>query len=86
MFESRRLRVQEESRALETIHGEPARTPDGHTVELAANMELPGDVDQVLASGADGVGLFRTEFFYLGRLELPSEDEQYAAYRERFGL
>jgi phosphotransferase system enzyme I (PtsI) len=82
VFETRRARMREEMRALEAIHGEPAQTPDGHAIELGANMELPGDVDQVLASGADGVGLFRTEFFYLGRLELPSEEEQYAAYRE----
>src|SRR5258705_155766 len=48
---------------------------------LGANIELPGEAEQVLATGADGVGLFRTEFFYLGRPELPSEEEQYQAYR-----
>jgi phosphoenolpyruvate-protein phosphotransferase (PTS system enzyme I) len=82
VFEGRRARVQAESRALEAMHGEPAQTTDGRAIELGANMERPGDVDQVLGSGADGVGLFRTEFFYLGRLELPTEEEQYAAYRE----
>src|SRR5204863_40352 len=49
--------------------------------ELGANIELLNEVDDVVACGADGVGLFRTEFFYLGRLELPSEEEQYEAYR-----
>src|SRR5207244_4981899 len=43
--------------------------------------ELPSEADLVAASGADGIGLFRTEFFYLNRLELPGEEEQYEAYR-----
>jgi phosphotransferase system enzyme I (PtsI) len=60
----------------------PAETLDGHRVELAANIELPRDVDQVLAAGSDGIGLFRTEFFYLNRAELPGEEEQFLAYRE----
>jgi phosphotransferase system enzyme I (PtsI) len=80
-YRSRRVKLDEESLALHAIHEEPAQTLDGTRVELGANIELPGEVDQVLASGADGVGLFRTEFFYLGRLDLPSEDEQYEAYR-----
>lgn len=60
----------------------PAETRDGYRVILSANIESPGDVDAVLACGAEGVGLFRTEYFFMSRKELPSEDEQYEAYRE----
>lgn len=57
------------------------KTLDGRHITLSANIELPDDVPFVLKSGAEGVGLFRTEFFYINRLDLPSEDLQYAAYR-----
>lgn len=60
---------------------EPAVTLDGRTVELGANLELPGEADSALAAGADAIGLFRTEFFYLNRTAQPGEEEQYEAYR-----
>ena len=56
-------------------------TLDGRHVILSANIELPEDLEQVQQSGAEGVGLYRTEFFYLGKSELPSEEDQYQAYR-----
>lgn len=59
----------------------PAETRDGYRIVLSANIEVPQDVAAVLNSGAEGVGLFRTEFFYMSRPELPSEDEQFEAYR-----
>lgn len=59
----------------------PAETVDGYRVTLSANIELPKDVDAVLAGGAEGVGLFRTEYFYMASKDLPTEDEQYEAYR-----
>ena len=59
-----------------------SRTRDGHHVVLSANIELPEDLVQVKKSGAEGVGLYRTEFFYLNRLELPNEEDQYEAYRK----
>jgi phosphotransferase system enzyme I (PtsI) len=59
-----------------------SRTIDGRHVILSANIELPEDLDQVHASGAEGVGLYRTEFFYLNKSELPTEEDQYAAYRK----
>ncbi|MEG0471556.1 MAG: phosphoenolpyruvate--protein phosphotransferase [Solibacillus sp.] len=55
---------------------------DGYVVELAGNIGKPQDVAAVLAVGGEGIGLFRTEFLYMDRLDLPSEDEQFAAYRE----
>ncbi len=78
---ARRRRIEEEDRSLVQIHDQPAVTQDGHKVELGANLELPSEVERALSVGADGIGLFRTEFFYLGRLELPDEEEQYQAYR-----
>ena len=59
-----------------------AATLDGTRIELHANIELPGDVDQVRTTGAAGIGLFRTEFLYLNRRGLPDEDEQFEAYRK----
>ncbi len=60
----------------------PAVTLDGQKIELLANIEQPGDTAAALAVGAVGVGLFRTEFLFMGRAgQLPDEDEQYAAYR-----
>ena len=57
-------------------------TLDGTSIELHANIELPDDVAGARENGADGVGLFRTEFLYLNRRDLPSEDEQFEAYRK----
>ena len=54
---------------------------DEQEITLYANIELPQDVEQAKAVGADGIGLFRTEFMFMNREELPSEDEQFEAYR-----
>ncbi len=59
-----------------------ATTLDRVKIELLANIEEPSDVAAVIESGADGVGLFRTEFIFLGRGDMPSEEEQYEAYRK----
>ena len=58
-----------------------ADTLDGTHVELHANIELPGDLDGVRASGASGIGLFRSEFLFMNRKDLPSEEEQFDAYK-----
>ena len=58
-----------------------AVTRDGVAVQLQANIELPEDVEQTLANGATGIGLFRSEFLFLNRSDLPDEDEQFEAYR-----
>jgi phosphotransferase system enzyme I (PtsI) len=58
----------------------PAETIDGISISLEANIELPDEVDLALAHGATGIGLFRSEFLFIGRTELPSEEEQYLAY------
>ncbi len=54
---------------------------DGHNVELVGNIGKPEDVEKVMQAAGDGIGLFRTEFLYMGRQELPSEEEQFQAYR-----
>jgi len=67
--------------ALGRLKALPAETRDGYLVDIAANIELPSEVDHVLAHGAAGIGLFRSEFLYLGSDRLPSEDEQFEVYR-----
>ena len=66
---------------LKRLAGAATRTLDGATVELHANIELPQDVSLVHENGAAGVGLFRSEFLFMNRSDLPDEDEQFTAYR-----
>jgi phosphotransferase system enzyme I (PtsI) len=68
--------------SLDEIRTEPAKTLDGHTIILSANIERAGDVDAVRKSGATGVGLFRTEFLFINRSDLPNEEEQFQAYKK----
>ncbi len=60
----------------------PAVTRDGHRLALWANIGRPADVAQALSFGAEGIGLFRSEFLFMDRRGLPDEEEQYAAYRQ----
>jgi len=78
---TRRARLEAEADELRELVALPAVTLDGRRVELAANIEFPSDVEHAASVGADGIGLYRTEFFYLDRASLPSEEEQYRAYR-----
>ncbi|MDR0532696.1 MAG: phosphoenolpyruvate--protein phosphotransferase [Verrucomicrobiales bacterium] len=66
---------------LESLRGTEAITKDGRKVILSANVELPEDFPLIRQSGAEGVGLYRTEFLFLNRLELPTEQEQIEIYR-----
>ncbi len=79
-----RQRQSELERArLDRLRHTPAVTLDGQAVELLANIEMPGDGPAALASGAVGVGLFRSEFLFMNRNgDLPDEDEQFEAYRD----
>jgi phosphotransferase system enzyme I (PtsI) len=67
---------------LREVREQPAVTLDGVGVVLSANVEQPSDTEGVLASGAAGVGLFRTEYLFINRETLPTEAEQYEAYRQ----
>jgi len=77
----KRLREEGEHRTqLRKLKGRLARSSDGIAVELLANIELPEDARDALEAGADGIGLFRSEFLFMDRDELPTEDEQYESY------
>jgi phosphotransferase system enzyme I (PtsI) len=71
-----------ERQKLRRLKSTPSATLDGTPVDLFANIELPQDVGEAQESGAQGVGLFRTEFLFMNRKVLPSEDEQFEAYRD----
>lgn len=81
----RYLRVQSEWRKREVqlsgLNELPAETRDGKLITLKANIEVPEEVDSISAHGADGIGLFRSEFLFLQPGKLPEEEEQYMAYR-----
>src|SRR2546423_4101669 len=77
-LESRRARVVSQLKQLRTTR---STTRDGRHIVLSANIELPEDVEAVAANGAEGIGLYRTEFLYLNRTALPTEHEQFETYR-----
>jgi phosphotransferase system enzyme I (PtsI) len=80
-YRTRQAQLGVERQRLKQLKSTPATTLDGTPVELFANIELPDDMPEVLDSGAHGVGLFRTEFLFLNRSDLPGEEEQFDAYR-----
>lgn len=63
------------------LKDEPTVTKDNYKVELAANIGSPKDIEQVKANGSEGIGLYRTEFLYMERTSLPTEEEQFEAYK-----
>ncbi|WP_349671462.1 phosphoenolpyruvate--protein phosphotransferase [Lacrimispora sp.] len=71
-----------EKKELEQYIGKPTVTKDGVTIELVANIGKPEDVDKVLQYDGEGVGLFRTEFLFMDRTSMPTEEEQFEAYRK----
>jgi phosphoenolpyruvate-protein phosphotransferase (PTS system enzyme I) len=79
--ESERRRVQVES-DLAQLQDLPAQTLDGHMISLQANIEFPSEVDDALGKGAEGIGLYRTEYLYLASDHEPSEEEHYGAYAD----
>ncbi|AHF02699.1 phosphoenolpyruvate-protein phosphotransferase [Marichromatium purpuratum 984] len=79
-FRDRVRAAEARQRRLRRLIGRAARTRDGIAVGLQANLELPEDVETARANGAAGVGLYRTEFLYMNRLDLPDEEEQFASY------
>ena len=81
-YRTRQAELKTEKKRLQRLKSTPAATVDGTPIELYANIELPQDMPEVLDAGAEGVGLFRTEFMFLNRKDLPGEEEQFEAYRE----
>jgi phosphotransferase system enzyme I (PtsI) len=78
-LESKRVQI---TQKLAELRETKSTTRDGRHIVLSANIELPGDVDAVATNGAEGIGLYRTEFLYLNRTTLPTEGEQYETYRK----
>ena len=78
-IEKRRLAVEQ---SLEVLRDTPATTRDGRRLVLSANVELPEDLPLIAESGAEGIGLYRTEFLFLNRVQFPSEDEQTNIYQQ----
>ena len=80
------LKLQEEilkeKEELEKYKNVPTKTSDGYVVELVANIGTPADVDIVLKNSAEGIGLFRSEFLYMDSENMPTEEEQFTAYKE----
>jgi phosphoenolpyruvate-protein phosphotransferase (PTS system enzyme I) len=81
-YRSRQAQLKADRQRLKLLKKTPAATLDGTPIELFANIELPQDTPEAIESGAEGVGLFRTEFLFLNRKDLPGEDEQFEAYRQ----
>ncbi|WP_436957255.1 phosphoenolpyruvate--protein phosphotransferase [Staphylococcus sp. AS1337] len=81
-YQNKRERFFEDKQALQQLRDEPSTTADGMHVELAANIGTPDDLKGVIENGAEGIGLYRTEFLYMGRDEMPTEDEQFEAYKK----
>ena len=80
-----RKRIQEEkekAQLLKSLKGKESITADGHKINIYANIGSASDVGYVLENDAEGIGLFRSEFLYLGRRDFPTEDEQFFAYKQ----
>lgn len=81
-FKAVQERVAAEKAELAKLKELPAETLDGHRIEVAGNIGTIRDVDGVLRNGGESVGLYRTEFLFMDRTELPGEEEQFQAYKE----
>lgn len=81
-YQLRKEQLELERSKLKRLKLASSETLDGVTINLQANIELPSDTQEALEFGAEGVGLFRTEFLFLSRGERPSEDEQFESYRK----
>ena len=82
-FATKRIQEEEEkAQLLKTLKGKESITADGHKINIYANIGSVSDVGYVLENDAEGIGLFRSEFLYLGRKDFPTEDEQFLAYKQ----
>jgi phosphoenolpyruvate-protein phosphotransferase (PTS system enzyme I) len=81
-YRLRKTQIELERSKLKRLKKAESLTLDDVRIDLLANIELPDDVQAAKDNGADGIGLFRTEFLFLNRREIPSEDEQFEAYRK----
>ncbi len=75
-------REEDEKHKLQKLKNIESRTKDGKRILLMCNIEIPEEIELVLKYNSDGIGLFRTEFLFIGRIELPTENEQYEIYKK----
>ena len=80
-YQRKKEKIKDLSKVYPTLKDLPAVTLDGREVKLAANIELPEEIPLVQEHGVHSIGLYRTEFFYMNRRDLPSEEEQFKAYK-----
>jgi phosphotransferase system enzyme I (PtsI) len=80
-YERRKHELQQETKRLNTMRNQPAVTRDGITIGLQANMELPAQMEPIGQVGAAGIGLLRSEFMFMNRPDIPTENEQYKILR-----
>lgn len=81
-YEKKKSQFEDFERGLDQLRDLPAETLDGRSIDLSANIEFPAEAERAKDRGACGIGLFRTEFFYMRRGRLPSEEEQFKAYKQ----
>lgn len=80
-YKNKQKQYEQQKAELAKLVNEKSVTADGQQVELAANIGTPDDLEGVVKNGGEGIGLYRTEFLYMGRDQLPTEDEQFEAYK-----
>ncbi|MCE2945214.1 MAG: phosphoenolpyruvate--protein phosphotransferase [Lysobacteraceae bacterium] len=81
-YRALKAKIERKRASLERLRRAPTRTRDGIDIGLHANGERREEIAEALAAGADGIGLFRTEFLFMGRATVPDEEEQFLAYRD----
>ena len=81
-MKKKKLEYNKSKKELTLLIGKKSTTTDGVTVELAGNIGTPKDLESVISNDCEGIGLFRSEFLYMDRKSAPTEQEQYAAYKE----
>ncbi|HDF8398491.1 TPA: phosphoenolpyruvate--protein phosphotransferase [Staphylococcus aureus] len=82
VYQDKRERYFADKKELQKLRDADTVTVDGVHAELAANIGTPNDLPGVIENGAQGIGLYRTEFLYMGRDQMPTEEEQFEAYKE----
>ncbi|HJF32059.1 MAG TPA: phosphoenolpyruvate--protein phosphotransferase [Sporosarcina psychrophila] len=81
-YENEQVKFEQQKAEWAKLVNEKTTTADKHHVELAANIGTPEDLEGVINNGGEGIGLYRTEFLYMGRNQLPTEEEQFEAYKK----
>jgi len=82
VYQNERNRLESLQHRFDDVRDVPAQTTDGTRISIMANLELPEEVPMALERGAEGIGLYRTEYIYMNRVDLPPEQEQYEAYKQ----